>query len=101
MRNAIFFIALVFLLTSCNGKGPALKLKSEVDVSSEEGLPVKIRAADEKPLPIIMVPDEVAVKAVIASLIIACATVAAAFAAWRAAYNTRRALEKIANKMDE
>lgn len=95
MRNAIFFIVLAFLLTGCNGKGPALKLKSEVDVTSEEGLPVRLMHQNQEPLPIKMVPDELVVKAFYASLIAAFATTLAAVAAWRAAYNTRKALKKL------
>jgi hypothetical protein len=98
VRNAIFFIVLAFLLAGCNGKGPALKLKSEVDVSSEEGLPVRVMPHNQEPLPVKMVPDEIVVKAFYASLIAAFATTFAAVAAWRAAYNTRKALEKIKNK---
>ncbi len=98
MRNAIFFVVLAFLLTGCNGKGPALKLKSEVDVTSEEGLPVRLMPQNQEPLPIKMVPDEIVIRVFYAFLIAAFATTLAAVAAWRAAYNTRKALEKIKNK---
>jgi ABC-type lipoprotein release transport system permease subunit len=101
MKNIIFLMVMVFLLTGCAGKVTDLKLRSEVDVKSEQGLPVKIKAQGEEPLPIKIVPDEIAVGALIASLIAVVATSLAAIAAWRAAYNTKKVLEKIKKRSDE
>ncbi len=103
MRNAFFFIVTACLLAGCGGKGPpVMKLKTEVvDIKSEQGLPVKVMPHDEKPLLIKVVPDENIVRAFVALLITACATTLAAIAAWRAAYNTRKALEKIKKRSDE
>jgi hypothetical protein len=101
MRNAIFLVVAVFLLTGCAGKMTDLKLKSEVEVKSEQGLPVKVMPHNEKPLPIKIVPDEIAVGAFVASLIAVAATTFAAIAAWRAAYNTRKTLEEIKKRSDE
>lgn len=70
-----------------------MTLKTEV--ASEQGLPVKVMSYDEKPLPIQMVvPDKIAVGVFVAFLIAVIATCFAAIAAWRAAYNARKALEK-------
>ena len=125
MRNAVFFVVLIFLLAGCNGKGPSIELKTKVDVASEQGLPVRvisqnqeplpvkirvqeeepfevrIKAEAEKSLPIKIVPDRIIIGAVIASLILAVVTFGAAIAAWRAACNTRKALEIIKNKLGE
>jgi len=117
MRNTIFFIVLIFLLAGCNGKGPTLELKTKVEVTSKDGMPVKIDVQEEKPLPvkidakveeplpIRMVPDEVVSRAVVAffvvAVVIAVATVGAAITAWRAACNTKKALEIIKNKIGE
>jgi hypothetical protein len=103
MKNAIFIMVLACLLAGCAGKGPtAMKLRTEANVTSEQGLPVKIEAQDEKPLPIKMVvPDEVAVGAFVASFIAVIVTSLAAIAAWRAAYNIRKALEEIKKRSDE
>ena len=99
MRNTVFFIVLACLLAGCNGKGPAIKLESEVDVSSEEGLPVKIMSQNQEPLPVKMVPDEIPSWVVVVFLAVAIVIPGAAFgsaiAAWRAAYNTRKVLGKI------
>lgn len=94
-------MVVVFLLAGCAGKVTDLKLRSEVEVKSEQGLPVKIKAQAEEPLPIKIVPDEIAVGALIASLIAIVATSLAAIAAWRAAYNTKKVLEKIKKRSDE
>lgn len=96
MKNTIFLMVMACLLAGCAGKGPTtMKLKTEAEVTSEQGLPVKIKAQDEKPLPIKMiVPNEIVIGAFVASLIAVIATSFAAIAAWRAAYNTRKALEK-------
>jgi ABC-type lipoprotein release transport system permease subunit len=94
-------MVLACLLAGCAGKVTDLKLRSEVDVKSEQGLPVKVMPHDEKPLPIKIVPDEIAVGALIAFLIAIVATSLAAIAAWRAAYNTRKVLEKIKKRSDE
>lgn len=105
MRNAIFLVVMACLLAGCAGKRqPLMKLKTEV--TSERGLPVKVMSSDEEPLSVKMiVPDEIvvgaAIGAFVASLIAVCATTFAAIAAWRAAYNTREALEKIKNKINE
>jgi type IV pilus biogenesis protein CpaD/CtpE len=102
MKKTIFLVAMACLLVGCAGKGQTLmKIKTEANVTSEQGLPVKIMPQDEKPLPIKIVPDEIAVGAFVASLIAVCATTFAAIAAWRATYNTKKALEKIKNKIDE
>ncbi|MFZ0034939.1 MAG: hypothetical protein WAK60_08150 [Sedimentisphaerales bacterium] len=102
MKNIIFLVSMACLLAGCAGKGQTLmKIKTESNVTSEQGLPVKIMPQDEKPLPIKIVPDKVAVGAFVASLIAVCATTFAAIAAWRAAYNTKKALEKIKNKIHE
>ena len=82
MKNTIFLMAMACLLASCAGKGPTtMKLKTEAEVTSKQGLPVKVMPYDDKPLPIKIVPDEIAIKALVASLIAACATVAAAIVA--------------------
>jgi ABC-type antimicrobial peptide transport system permease subunit len=95
MKKTIFLVALACLLAGCSGKGPtAMKLKTETNVTSEQGLPVRVMAHDEKPLPIRMVPDEIIIGAFIASLIAVFATTFAAIAAWRAASNSRRAVEE-------
>lgn len=102
MKNTIFLVAMACLLAGCSGKGQTLmKIKTEANVTSEQGLPVKVMPYDEKPLPIKIVPDEIVVGAFVASLIAVVATSLAAIAAWRAAYNTKKVLEKIKNKIDE
>jgi ABC-type lipoprotein release transport system permease subunit len=102
MKNTIFLMVLACLLAGCAGKGPtAMKIKTEAELTSEQGLPVKVKAQDEKPLPIKIVPDEIAVGAVVAFLIAVVVTSLAAIAAWRAAYNTRKVLEKIKKRSDE
>jgi hypothetical protein len=101
MKNTIFLMVATFLLAGCAGKVTDLKLRSEVDVKSEQGLPVKVMPHDEKPLPIKIVPDEIAVGAFVASVIAVCATSLAAIAAWCAAYNTKKALEEIKKRSDE
>ena len=101
MKNAIFLMAMAWLLAGCAGKRePLMKLKTEV--TSEQGLPVKVMSYDEEPLPIKMIiPDEIVIGAFVASLIAVVATCFAAIAAWRAAYNTKKALEKIKKRSDE
>ena len=101
MKNAIFLMAMACLLAGCAGKRePLMKLKTEV--TSEQGLPVKVMSYDEEPLPIKMIiPDEIVIGAFVASLIAVVATCFAAIAAWRAAYNTKKALEKIKKRSDE
>jgi ABC-type lipoprotein release transport system permease subunit len=95
MKNTIFLVAMACLLAGCAGKGQTLmKIKTEANVTSEEGLPVKIRAQDEKPLPIKIVPDEIVIGAFAACLIAVCATSLAAIAAWRAADSAKRAAEE-------
>jgi di/tricarboxylate transporter len=101
MKNAIFLLVAAFLLAGCAGKVTDLKLKSEVEVKSERGLPVKVMPHNEKPLPIKIVPDEIAVGAFVASLIAVVATSLAAIAAWRAAYNAKKVFEKIKKKINE
>ncbi|MDD5326350.1 MAG: hypothetical protein PHY02_00880 [Phycisphaerae bacterium] len=82
MGKTIFLVALACLLAGCSGKGPtAMKLKTETNVTSEQGLSVRVMAHDEKPLPIRMVPDEIVIGAFVASSIAAVATVAAAIVA--------------------
>jgi hypothetical protein len=95
MKNIIFLVATVCLLAGCADKGQTLmKIKTEANVTSEQGLPVKIMPQDEKPLLIKIVPDEIAVIALVASLVAVCATTFAAIAAWRAAVSTKRVAEK-------
>jgi ABC-type lipoprotein release transport system permease subunit len=95
MKNTIFLVAMACLLAGCAGKGPTgMKLKTETNVTSEQGLPVKVMSQDEKPLPIKIVPDEIAVGAFVAFLIAVCATTFTAIAAWRAAVSAKRAAEK-------
>jgi hypothetical protein len=102
MRNTIFLVAMTCLLTGCAGKERAVKIKTEANVTSEQGLPVKVEVQDEKPLPIQMVvPDKIAVGAFVAFLIVVIATSLAAIAAWRTAYNTKKALEEISKRSDE
>jgi hypothetical protein len=102
MKNTIFLVAMACLFTGCAGKGSTgMKIKTEANVTSEQGLPVKIETQDEKPLPVKMiVPDEIVIVAFVACLIAVCATAFAAIAAWRAAYNTKKALEKIKKKIN-
>ena len=99
----MFLMAMICLLTGCAGKGPTVvKLKTEAAVTSEQGLPVKIEAQSEKPLPIKMIiPDKIVIGAFFASLIAVAATSLAAIAAWRTAYNARKALEEIKKRSDE
>ena len=115
MRITTLFILLAFLLAGCNGKGPAIELRTRVEVTSEDGMPVKIDVQEEKPLPvkidakvaeplpIRMVPDEVVSQTVVAFFVVtavtAVATVGAAVAAWRVASNTKKALEEIKTKI--
>jgi len=95
MKKTIFIVVMACLLAGCSGKGPtAMKLKTETNVTSEQGLQVMVMAHDEKPLPIRMVPDEIVIGAFVASLIAVFATTFAAIAAWRAASNTKRAAEE-------
>ncbi len=102
MKNTIFLVAAACLLAGCAGKGPTtMKLKTEANVTSEQGLPVKVMSQDEEPLPIKIVPDEIAIGAFVASLIAVVATSLAAIAAWCAAYNTRKTLEEIKKRSDE
>jgi ABC-type lipoprotein release transport system permease subunit len=102
MKNTIFLMVMACMLTGCAGKVPTeMNLKTEAEVTSEQGLPVKVMPYDEKPLPIKIVPDEIAVIALVASLIAVAATTFTAIAAWRAAYNAKKALEKIKNKINE
>ena len=102
MKNIILLMVMACLLAGCAGKGQALmNIKTEANVTSEQGLPVKVMPQDEKPLPIKIVPDEIVVWAFVASLIAVVATTIAAIAAWRAAYNTKKALEKIKKRSDE
>jgi hypothetical protein len=96
MRNTNFLMAMACLLAGCAGKGPpVMKLKTEASVTSEQGLPVKIEAQDEKPLPIKIVPDEIVIGAFVASLIAVVATTFAAIAAWRAADSAKRIAKEL------
>jgi hypothetical protein len=104
MRNAIFLMVMACLLAGCSEKRqPLMKLKTEV--TSEQGLPVKVMSSDEEPLSVKMiVPDEIAVGAAVGAFVaflIVVATSLAAIAAWRAAYNTKKALEEIKKRSDE
>jgi len=105
MKNTIFLVAMACLLAGCTGKRqPLMKLQTEV--TSEQGLPVKVMSYDDKPLQIEMiVPDKIAVGAAVgafvAFLIVVVATSLTAIAAWRAAYNTKKALDKIKKRSDE
>jgi len=95
MKNTIFLVAMACLLAGCAGKGQTLmKIKTEANVTSEQGLLVKVMPNDDKPLPIKIVPDEIVVGAFVASLIAVCATTFAAIAAWRAADSTKRAAKE-------
>jgi ABC-type lipoprotein release transport system permease subunit len=98
MKNAIFLVTMACLLSGCAGE---VKIKTEANVTSEQGLPVKVMSYDEKPLPIKIVPDEIVVWAFVASLIAVVATTFAAIAAWRAAYNIKKVLDKIEKRRDE
>jgi DNA-binding FadR family transcriptional regulator len=96
MKNTIFLVAVACLLAGCTGKGPAvMKLKTEAEVTSKQGLPVKVMPNDEKPLSIKIVPDEIVVGAFVASLIAVVATSFAAIAAWRAADSAKRAAKEL------
>ena len=72
-----------------------MKLRTEANVTSEQGLSLKVMPQDEKPLPIKIVPDEIVVGAFVASLIAVVATSLAAIAAWRAADSARRAAKDL------
>jgi hypothetical protein len=104
MRNTIVLMIMACLLAGCAGKRePLMKLKTEV--TSEQGLPVKVMSYDDEPLSVKMiVPDEIAVGAAVgafvAFLIVVVATCFTAIAAWRAAYNTKKALEEIKKRSD-
>jgi hypothetical protein len=97
MKNTIFLVAMTCLLAGCAGKGSTgMKLKTEiVDITSKQGLPVKVMPNDDKPLSIKIVPDEIAVIALVASLIAVVATSLAAIAAWRAADSAKRAAKEL------
>jgi hypothetical protein len=102
MKNTIFLVVTACLLTGCSSKEPTtMKIKTEANVTSEHGLPVKIRSQNEEPLPIKIVPNKTFVVAFIVSLIAVVATTFAAIAAWWAAYNTKKVLEKIKKRSDE
>jgi len=80
-------MAMTCLLAGCASKGPTgMKLKTEAEVTSKQGLPVKVMSYDEKPLSIKIAPDKTAVIAVIISSIAAVATVTAAIVAAITAY---------------
>ncbi len=97
MKNTIFLVVVACLLAGCAGKGQTgMKLKTEAEVTSVQGLPVKVMSYDEKPLPIRMVvPNEIAIGALIISLIAVVAASLAAIAAWRAADSTKRAAKDL------
>lgn len=102
MRNVIFLVVAACLLAGCGEKGPTvMKIKTEAEITSKQALPVEIKAQDKEPLPIKITPDEIVIRAFIASLIAVCATTLTAIAAWRAAYNARKALEKMKKRSEE
>ncbi|MDD5064143.1 MAG: hypothetical protein PHQ35_05210 [Phycisphaerae bacterium] len=96
MKNIILLMVMACLLSGCAGKGQTLmNIKTEADVTAKQPLPVKVMPHDEKPLQIQIVPDEIIVGAVIASLIAVVATIFAAIAAWRAADSAKRAAKEL------
>jgi len=95
MKKTFFLVAMFFLFAGCAGKGPtAMKLKTEAEVTSKQGLPVKVMPYGEKPLPIKIAPDGIVVGAFVAALIAVVATSLAAIAAWRAADSAKRAAKE-------
>jgi uncharacterized lipoprotein YajG len=102
MKNTIFLVVTACLLTGCSSKEPTtMKIKTEAEVTSKDGLLVKVMPQSEKPLPIAIAPNKTSVVAFVAFLIAVVATAFAAIAACWAAYNTKKVLEKIRKRSDE